>query len=63
MAWELTGNADTNPVNNFLGTSDNQSLAMKTNAGEVMGLGTNGKIGVGTPNPDGQLHLSGGYGI
>ncbi|ADH65158.1 hypothetical protein Mesil_3344 (plasmid) [Allomeiothermus silvanus DSM 9946] len=30
-AWELSGNAGTNPATHFLGTSDNQPLLMKVN--------------------------------
>ena len=29
--WQLTGNANTNPANNFLGTTDAQSLIFKVN--------------------------------
>lgn len=31
QSWNLTGNAGTNPVTNFLGTTDNQPLIFKTN--------------------------------
>jgi hypothetical protein len=35
MAWELTGNAGTRAAN-YLGTNDNQSLAMKTDNSKAM---------------------------
>ncbi|WP_373513290.1 tail fiber domain-containing protein [Persicitalea sp.] len=31
FVWRLTGNAGTNPANNFIGTADNQPLVLKTN--------------------------------
>ena len=31
FAWSLTGNAGTNPTTNFLGTTDDQSLSIRTN--------------------------------
>lgn len=51
--WELLGNAGTNPATNFIGTSDNQSLRLRTNNIErisVMGTGTaiNARVGIGT---------------
>lgn len=48
-AWELTGNAGTNPSTNFLGTSDNNDLIVKTNNTERLIVNDNGNIGV-TPN-------------
>jgi hypothetical protein len=32
MSWDLTGNSGTDPTINFLGTTDNQPLIIKTNA-------------------------------
>ena len=48
--WELTGNADTDPASNFIGTKDQQSLVFKTNNVESMRIDANGKIGIGTKN-------------
>jgi len=31
MPWDLTGNTSINPTTNFLGTRDNQPLAIRTN--------------------------------
>src|SRR5262245_36993722 len=49
--WSLTGNAGTNPANNFLGTQDNQPLVIKTNDVEaihinpgILGPPTNGHV-------------------
>lgn len=40
-AWSLTGNASTSPGTNFLGTTDLQPVAFRTNSVERMRLGTN----------------------
>ncbi|MGE3799458.1 MAG: beta strand repeat-containing protein [Candidatus Kapaibacterium sp.] len=40
-AWSLTGNASTSPGTNFLGTTDLQPVAFRTNNVERMRLGTN----------------------
>lgn len=58
--WLLTGNASTNPSVNFLGTTDNQPLVLKTVGAERFRVGTNGDIGIGTTSPDAPLHLAGG---
>ncbi len=50
MAWELTGNAGTNPNTNFLGTTDAQPLVLRTNSAEAVRVGTVGSIGVDTSN-------------
>lgn len=47
-AWSLTGNAGTNPASNFLGTTDAQSLAFRTNNTERMRLDATGRLGLGT---------------
>lgn len=47
--WHLTGNAGTNPANNFIGTSDNQNVIFKRNNVESGFLGTlNTSFGVGS---------------
>src|SRR5712691_9784201 len=44
MAWELTGNAGTDPTTNFLGTSDNEPLIIKTNGTERLRIDTTGDV-------------------
>jgi hypothetical protein len=56
MPWELTGNAGTNtrPIwgpANFLGTTDNQPLAIRTNNAERIRVTTEGNVGIGTSYP------------
>lgn len=49
--WSLTGNAGTSPGVNYLGTSDNKELKIKTNNVERLHIGTDGFIGIGTTSP------------
>ena len=41
MPWQLGGNSGTNPASTFLGTTDNQPLAIRTNALERMRITNN----------------------
>ncbi len=59
-AWELTGNAGTNIATNFLGTTDNNSLAFRTNNTERMRILNTGNVGIGTTNPGFRLDLNTG---
>jgi hypothetical protein len=36
MPWDLTGNSGTNPATDFLGTTDNQPLVIRTNGAEAL---------------------------
>lgn len=45
--WGLTGNSGTTPSSNFLGTTDNQSLVIKTNNTERMRVDSSGDVQVG----------------
>ncbi len=50
-AWELTGNAGTNPTVNFIGTTDNQPLVFRTNNTERVRITQDsGYVGIGTTN-------------
>lgn len=53
QSWNVTGNSGTNPSNNFLGTTDNQPLVLKTNNTDAMRILPDGKIFVGTNDPGG----------
>jgi hypothetical protein len=62
--WSLTGNGGTNPTVNFLGTTDNQPLIIKTNGVERMrilagsaGDPNAGFVGIGVANPTYRLQL------
>ena len=58
--WTLTGNAGTAPATNFLGTTDAQPLVIRTNNTEKVRIKSNGKVGIGEPNPtDATLEVKG----
>ncbi|WP_425290911.1 tail fiber domain-containing protein [Spirosoma linguale] len=46
--WSLLGNAGTNPTTNFLGTTDAQGLAFRTNNNDRMRIDANGFVGINT---------------
>ncbi|MCB0456121.1 MAG: hypothetical protein R2776_00315 [Flavobacteriaceae bacterium] len=57
--WSLEGNAGTTIANNFLGTTDNNSLAFRTNDAERMQIDAAGTIGIGnTPYLDTALRVN-----
>lgn len=58
--WSITGNTGTTPLNNFIGTSDNQAFAVRTNNIEAMRVTAIGFVGVGETNPVSKLHVSNG---
>jgi hypothetical protein len=55
--WSLLGNAATNPAVNFVGTSDNQPLAVRTNNVERIRVTSSGQVGIGLTNPADQLSV------
>ena len=57
QSWSTTGNAGTTPAVNFLGTTNNQSLVIRTNNAERMRVDSTGRIGIGTNAPAAGLHL------
>lgn len=56
--WSLTGNTGTNPATNFLGTTDNNRLVIRTNNTEKMTILANGRVGVGVANPLSAMHVT-----
>src|SRR5215469_5726655 len=50
MAWDLIGNAGTDTATNFVGTTDNEPLVVKTNGAEQVRITPAGNVGIGTPN-------------
>jgi hypothetical protein len=59
MAWELTGNAGTTAAD-FLGSTDDQPVVIKTNNSEAIRIDSNGHVGIGTTNPTQRLTLGSG---
>lgn len=61
-AWSLTGNAGTNPTTNFIGTTDSQDWAIKTNNIERMRITSAGNVGIGVNNPSHTLQAENNLG-
>lgn len=57
LNWGLTGNADTTPAANFLGTTDNQPLVIKTNGQEVARFQPGGAVWLGGQVPNANLFM------
>lgn len=49
--WGLTGNSGTSAATNFLGTTDNNPVVLKSNNKEQMRLLPTDKVGIGTATP------------
>jgi hypothetical protein len=50
-SWNTSGNAGSDPATNFIGTTDNQPLVLRTNNIEKLRVTANGRIGIGTATP------------
>ncbi|MFV0329538.1 MAG: hypothetical protein ACK5KL_06915 [Dysgonomonas sp.] len=57
--WSLTGNTGTTTGVNFLGTTDAQGLAFKTNNTERIRIASTGNVGIGITVPSASLHVNG----
>jgi hypothetical protein len=56
--WKLNGNTGTSPTD-FIGTTDNKDLAIKTNNTDAIKILANGNIGIGTATPGTKLNIIG----
>lgn len=59
--WGLLGNAGTSPTTNFIGTTDNQPMIVRTNNVERVRFQSNGWIGIGTNAPTFPLQHDGNF--
>ncbi len=57
-AWLTTGNSGTSAPANFIGTTDNNPWAIRTNNTERIRVTNTGLVGVGTDSPNFLLHLN-----
>ncbi len=57
LAWLTTGNTGTSPSINFLGTTDNNDLVIKTNNSEIARFTAGWRVGIGTATPNGKLDV------
>ncbi|MFA6060671.1 MAG: tail fiber domain-containing protein, partial [Taibaiella sp.] len=58
--WNTTGNAGTTPAANFIGTTDNQPLVLRTNNTDKVRVTGTGFVGIGTNTPISKLQVDGG---
>ena len=58
MPWQLTGNSGTNPTTDFLGTSDNKPLLIKTQGREALRIDSSGNVGLGTSTMSSKLEIA-----
>jgi hypothetical protein len=49
--WSVNGNSNTVATTHFLGTTNNQSLVIKTNNTEKVRINATGEVGIGTSTP------------
>lgn len=53
--WSISGNENTNPETDFIGTTDETSLSIKTNNKERIKILENGLVGINIEDPDSAL--------
>ena len=59
QTWDLSGNGNTDPVNHFIGTTNNVHLPFRTNNIVRMIIDESGYVGIGTITPQFRLDVNG----
>ena len=59
IAWSLAGNTGTNTTSNFIGTTDNIGLSIRTFNTERIHILPTGNVGIGTNIPSEKLQVAG----
>jgi len=59
VAWKTTGNSGLSEASNFIGTTDNVGLKIKTNNSDRVYISSDGKVGVGTTSPNSTFSVEG----
>lgn len=62
-SWDLTGNAGTNSATNFLGTTDNKPLVLRTKNIARLRITNSGTVGIGVTTPLQKFHVNGSINI
>lgn len=58
--WKLTGNAGTDTLTRFIGTTDATGLVFRTNNTKRVAISSTGNVGIGTSSPSATLHVTSG---
>lgn len=58
-SWSLSGNSNSNPTVDFIGTLDAKDFVIKTNNTEALRVDTTGNMGIGTILPKAKLDVNG----
>jgi len=58
-AWNSLGNSGTNAATNFIGTTDNVDLVVKTNSNEKVRFTSAGNVGIGNNSPSYKFDVNG----
>lgn len=61
--WGISGNDNVNETDHFLGTTDEVDLVIKSNDIERMRIKSDGLIGIGTADPQADLHVNNVNGV
>jgi hypothetical protein len=56
--WNTSGNTGTTPATNFIGTTDNQPLSIRTNNTEQVHITETGNVGIGASAPAVRLQIA-----